>query len=153
MYGVEFVGLLFIMVYVGAIAVLFLFVIMMINTKTKNKTFWELNDIPIIITFSGILLTNIYVNFNEIFSKHPYLSEKHYFNFEYIPLDNISNLESIGQVLFNHYYMAVFIAGLILLVALIGGIKLTIEFKKSKDTSNQNNKQLSKNKESTHSFQ
>jgi len=153
MYGVEFVGLLFIMVYVGAIAVLFLFVIMMINTKTKNKTFWEFNDIPIIITLSGIILTNIYVNFNEVFSKHPKLLEKHYFNFEYIPLDNISNIESIGQILFNHYYMAVFIAGLILLVALIGGIKLTIEFKKSKDTSNQNNKQLSKNKESTHSFQ
>jgi NADH-quinone oxidoreductase subunit J len=150
MYGAEFIGLLFIMVYVGAIAVLFLFVIMMINAKQRRSTSWRINYLTLPATLVGMIFIDQFFFFNKIYSKYLYLDEN-YLSIPTISLDKISNIQAIGQVLFNEYYITVFIAGLILLVALIGGIVLTIEFKKkSSETSNSNARQLSKNKEIVH---
>lgn len=147
MYGVEFIGLLFIMVYVGAIAVLFLFVIMMINNKAPGINF--IQKYYTIRIFLGIVIcslffTEAYVGFNAIFYKRASIAEKYILQMEEIYLDKITNIDAIGQALYNEWYLAVFIAGLILLVALIGCIRLTIELKKTDKISDLQSKQLAK---------
>jgi NADH-quinone oxidoreductase subunit J len=128
-FEIEFLGLLFIMIYVGAVAVLFLFVIMMINTKKikikkLSTNFYILITISIILVyfFVNFVITSIFfncdINYNATFQE-PFI----------VDLNTLSSTEKLGQLLFNYYSSGVLIAGFILLVALIGSIYLTIDFK------------------------
>jgi NADH-quinone oxidoreductase subunit J len=139
MFNVEFIGLVFIMIYVGAIAVLFLFVIMMICTKKiaeKKKSFF------FYLIFFFLIHSLIYTTFkliNDAFLNdlHPYIFEIEYKNY-FIGFDFFNSTEVLGLALFNYYHVAVLIAGLILLIALIGAIALTINFKKEKFNKDKN---------------
>jgi NADH-quinone oxidoreductase subunit J len=150
---VEFLGLLFIMVYVGAIAVLFLFVIMMINTKKQayTKYFWV-----IYYVFSIFSLPSYYYLFyffdNWVFDEYGEDSIKHDFNSSVLIFDNLHNIQVIGQTLFNQYNIIVVFSGLILLVALIGGVSLTKVSLPVKLSNDNNSKPLSRVKNSTHKF-
>jgi NADH-quinone oxidoreductase subunit J len=129
-FGVEFLGLLFIMVYVGAVAVLFLFVVMMINTKKiiEKKT-------PFLRYFTFKILSIILFTQIDYFLNNAFFNDKNFnaiskeFNFSIIQFDHLTNIELLAQSLFNNFNMAILLAGLILLVALIGCICLTIPFK------------------------
>lgn len=125
--NLEFVSLLFILVYVGAIAVLFLFVIMMLRVKLDEfdvlfflPVNFALNSYLIIYMFSYI---QPFTYFPSVFYSSDFIC---FNNFE----ENLNEMFIIGQVLYNFGIMLVIIAGLVLLLALVGSIILSLDFKK-----------------------
>ena len=146
LFKIEFLGLVFLMIYVGAVAVLFLFVIMMINTKTIKSTTLNFNKILVGLLLSLIFFFNLsfFINrsFFNINSKDLLITEN---NNLLNQIDFLSNTEILGQCLYNNYNIGVLIAGFILLIALIGSICLTLDFKKEVKPQNKDNRQLSRN--------
>ena len=151
---VEFLSIMLIIIYVGAITVLFLFVIMMLDInilidKNNSKNFGYL---PIIFLISFIFFLETLVMFSKVFTTYYHLIEQSFFknNFFYkkfiTQLDYITNIETIGHVLYTYYSFFFLSAGIILLIALIGAVTLTKKEKK-KETSLTKNlyKQLSRN--------
>lgn len=131
MFGVEFLGLIFIMVYVGAVAVLFLFVVMMVNTKKKSINNFN-NFTLVFIALGTLLVMYIYFYINEAFHNLDYTNINENNSYFFYNISEQNNLEIIGQILFNNYNAAVLLAGYVLLIALIGGVCLTINFKDNK---------------------
>jgi NADH-quinone oxidoreductase subunit J len=152
MFEVEFIGLLFIMVYVGAVAVLFLFVVMMINVKKKSYQIKNPTIIYLNLIAGLFLWIKLYTTINATFFNSADNDAILYpFNYTLIQFDNLSNIEVIGQALYNGYNVAFILAGFILLVALIGSIHLTINFKESKKL-DESYKQLSRRYTSVYKF-
>jgi len=117
----EFLAMLLIIVYVGAIAVLFLFVVMMLNIDEVKKRIRGTSYIFTIL-ISAILMIELYIitNMADIFS----------YNFtktSMLPINpNITNTEAIGNVLYTDFIFPFQLAGGVLFVAMIGAIVLTI---------------------------
>lgn len=142
MFNAEFLGLIFIIVYVGAIAVLFLFVVMMLNVKIHENIFVKLfsknirNSI-LALFFIYLVSVILFIYLNSIFHSQNVNTE---FNNSALLFDALHNIDILGQVLYNYYLICFLVAGLILLVALIGAIVLTLRFNrvhKSQITSKQ----------------
>jgi len=124
MIGAEFLGMIMLIVYVGAVAVLFLFVVMMLNIneqitkKPSRKGF--INNISI-GSIAGII---IFLELLVVIGGWKYKSS-------FIPISNlnldqnISNTHALGRVLYTDYIHLFQISGMILLVAMIGAITLT----------------------------
>ena len=139
----EFIGLLFIMIYVGAVAILFLFVIMMIETKIHyniNYTFEKFiyTTFFIIFFYCFLKVFSIEIYDDDIFSYS--LDMPNFLEF----FDKFSNLVILGQSLYIYFFPIIIIAGLILLVALIGSIVLTINLNKNSAVINKDLRQLSR---------
>lgn len=117
MLGAEFIAMMLVVVYVGAVAVLFLFVVMMldINISEIKKGFQKF--LPIGITIGLILLIELVVVLNSEFKN--FQINKNFSN-------EISNTHLIGSVLYTDYIFLFQISGLILLIAMIGAIVLTL---------------------------
>ena len=124
MIGAEFIGMIMLIVYVGAVAVLFLFVVMMLNVS-KQKNEWlggekNSNHIPIGLLISVIIFFELII----VIGGWKYKPEL--FNSENQNIINsVSNTHSLGQVLYTDYIHIFQISGMILLVAMIGAIVLT----------------------------
>jgi NADH-quinone oxidoreductase subunit J len=118
--GSEYLAMLLIVVYVGAIAVLFLFVVMMLNVDKAKKN--EPNrKRPLLLMITALL-------FSEIFIISKFSSIKFYEKVNLYPIDkNISNVKAIGNVLYTDFILPFQISGIILFVAMIGAIVLTIK--------------------------
>jgi len=158
MFHVEFIGLIFIIIYVGAIAVLFLFVIMMLNVKNQDVNENTENNYEFDTVISSILVGAFSIPSFFIYKYIYYLQygsykEKSFLifletddNISEVPflIDELLNIEVIGQVLFNNYMICVLLAGIILLVALVGSIVLTLKFNNS-EKSQIANRQLARN--------
>ena len=125
MIGAEFLGMIMLIVYVGAVAVLFLFVVMMLNVA-QQKNQWFLSSqssrhIPIgliistIIFFELIIVVGGWKYKPELFEKTNSTSS----------FEGISNTHSLGKVLYTDYIHIFQISGMVLLVAMIGAIVLT----------------------------
>ncbi len=125
MIGAEFLGMIMLIVYVGAVAVLFLFVVMMLNVaQQKNELFVKTeysNHIPIGLIVSIIIFFELIVVIGG-WKYKPQIVES--FSTVGINLIN-SNTHSIGQVLYTDYIHLFQLSGMILLVAMIGSIVLT----------------------------
>jgi NADH-quinone oxidoreductase subunit J len=126
----EFIAMIFIVVYVGAIAVLFLFVVMMLDIKIAetNREFSKYLPFGSLIGFIFFIEIFLIMN-NEVPSLNnteSYNLTNNFFNWK-DQLDPITNLEALGQVLYTYYFVYFLIAGLILLVAMIGAIVLTMQ--------------------------
>lgn len=124
----EFLALFFIIIYLGAIAILFLFVIMMLNIKYRelqiNKQYFPLG---ILVGFS--ILFEIYKAFSQIFSKNTnfnFTNHTIYKNW-YDNLNLLPDIYVFGQILYTHYVLQVLVAGLILYIAVIGVSFLTVK--------------------------
>ena len=124
MIGAEFLGMIMLIVYVGAVAVLFLFVVMMLNvTQQKNewfKTSKSSAHIPIGLVVSVIIFFEILIVIGG-WKYKPDLIDS-------ISLEinsNLSNTHAIGTVLYTDYIHLFQLSGMILLVAMIGAIVLT----------------------------
>ncbi len=127
LFNVEFISLLLILVYVGAIAVLFLFVVMMLQVKTEpyNSSYIILISFILSLFFyfeNVFLLNKTYEFFGPLHSS--------VLEFSY-HLDSLKDIETLGQVLFNYFPIYFIVAGLLLLAALIGSIILIIDVNKS----------------------
>ena len=124
MIGAEFLGMIMLIVYVGAVAVLFLFVVMMLNVA-QQKNQWFLsedvsNHIPVGLIISAIIFFELII----VIGGWKYKPDL--FNSDNLSKTNeISNTHSLGQVLYTDYIHVFQISGMILLVAMIGAIVLT----------------------------
>jgi NADH-quinone oxidoreductase subunit J len=125
LFKVEFLALIFIIIYVGAIAVLFLFVVMMLNVKVFSVL--NILYLPFIILGIFVLLVQIYFVLEKSFFGYNTLDELTPFHFDGI-LDGLNNIDVLGQGLYNYFLVCFLLAGLILLVAMVGAIVLTLNF-------------------------
>ena len=124
MIGAEFLGMIMLIVYVGAVAVLFLFVVMMLNVA-QQKNQWFLSEssskhIPIGVIISTIIFFELIIVIGGWKYKPELLN-----NDNLLTKDSLSNTHSLGQVLYTDYIHIFQISGMILLVAMIGAIVLT----------------------------
>jgi len=143
----EFLALLFIIIYVGAIAILFLFVVMMLDTKTETSSKNSLKYIPIGSFVGLVFLCEVLVIISDNFKPNPYKDSfllNSYSNW-YEEIDSLTEIEVIGQILYTHYVLQFLIVGLILFLAVIGAIILTSTFSVQNDRSQVAFKQLSRN--------
>lgn len=124
----EFLALVFLIIYVGAISILFLFVVMMLNIKIVNSTKDIAKYIPIGNIIGGIFFFELYANISDSYLNNPYYNSflsNHYVNW-FEKIDFLTNIESIGQVLYTFYVVQFLVSGLILLVAVLGAVVLTM---------------------------
>ena len=123
MIGAEFLGMIMLIVYVGAVAVLFLFVVMMLNVAHQKNTFFKSNQgskhIPIGLFVSLIIFFELII----VVGGWKYKPELN--NISSLETTSISNTHSIGYVLYTDYIHLFQLSGMILLVAMIGAIILT----------------------------
>ena len=131
----EFLALMFIIIYVGAIAVLFLFVVMMLDLKVTSDKKDILKYFPFGSIIGGVFLTEILFVVNEAFQSNPYTEtflENTHFNW-YSRIENFTEIQSIGQVVYTQYVLQFLIAGNVLLLATIAAVVLTINTGSSND--------------------
>ena len=116
--GAEFIAMLLVIVYVGAVAVLFLFVVMMLDIDFASLRSGFTKNLPFGILLAIALLAEIIVAVSA-WKAGPTLSGHE------IPAAKIPNIVAIGQLLYSRYLFFFKLAGLILLVAMVGAIVLT----------------------------
>jgi NADH-quinone oxidoreductase subunit J len=124
MMGAEFLAMILIVVYVGAVAVLFLFVIMMLDVDFSELREGFLEYLPVGLVIGGIFMFELLLIvgawvINPAVTKTITAA---------IPT-NVSNTEALGLVLYTKYIFYFQLAGLVLLVAMIGAIVLTLRHK------------------------
>ncbi len=124
MIGAEFLGMIMLIVYVGAVAVLFLFVVMMLNVaQQKNQWFAgqaTSKHIPVGLIISTLIFFEIII----VIGGWKYKPEIFDIN-NSLASTSVSNTHSLGQVIYTDYIHVFQISGMILLVAMVGAIVLT----------------------------
>ena len=122
--GAEFLGMMMIIVYVGAVAVLFLFVVMLLNVSEQKLSWFrgsrKTKHIPIGLAVGAVILLELIVvvggwKYRDTFSETKFL------NFE----KDFTNTHAIGNVMYTEFIHLFQISGLILLLSMIGAIVLT----------------------------
>jgi NADH-quinone oxidoreductase subunit J len=122
--GAEFLAMILIVVYVGAVAVLFLFVVMMLDVDFAELKQGVLQYLPVGIVIGGIFLAEILlVVFAWVIG--PQVPQS--ITAPIPPLAKVTNTEAIGLVLYTQYVYYFEVAGLVLLVAMVGAIVLTLQ--------------------------
>lgn len=124
--GIEFIPILFIVIYVGAIAILFLFVVFLLNIKLVELRENTSRYIPIASIIAGIFLW-------QILDLVPSSSESSWIqggNYDFTNLFKLTNIQSLGVVLYTEYYFYFLVSSLILLVAMVGAIVLCLYHEK-----------------------
>ena len=126
MIGAEFLGMIMLIVYVGAVAVLFLFVVMMLNVAQQDDVLFQTptnySHLPIGLIISLVIFFELIIVVGGWKYKPDLLSVNS------INIDqNITNTHLIGNILYTEYIHLFQLSGMILLVAMIGAIVLTFE--------------------------
>ena len=116
--GAEFIAMLLVIVYVGAVAVLFLFVVMMLDIDFAQLRSGFTRNLPFGIIIAIVLLGEMVVA-TIAHKSGPMMLGRH------IPASHQPNIVALGELLYSRYLFAFELAGLILLVAMIGAIVLT----------------------------
>jgi NADH-quinone oxidoreductase subunit J len=124
---IEFLSFIFIVVYVGAIAVLFLFVVMMLDIKIaeNNQNFSKIFYVSGLVLFGTTFINESFNNEND----YLYSLNVHVNWFK--KLDLITNIEALGQILYTYYFVYIIIVGILLLIAMLGAIVLTLVINKN----------------------
>ena len=130
----EFLAMTLVIVYVGAIAVLFLFVVMMLNVSESAVKEGFLKYLPFGLILIAIFITELFVVFNFDTFEIPYNIK---INLNETSLLGINNTKLIGLYLYTDYFIVFQISGFILLLAMIGAIVLaqSNEIKLTKNSS------------------
>ena len=124
MIGAEFLGMIMLIVYVGAVAVLFLFVVMMLNVAQQKNQWFASEESSGHIPVGLIISTIIFFELIIVIGGWKYKPDL--FDLDNsISNSNLSNTHSIGQILYTDYIYIFQISGMILLVAMVGAIVLT----------------------------
>lgn len=121
----EFMSLLFVVVYVGAIAVLFLFVVMMLNLGSLKDShgFTGVTAMVVLMVLTDLLLMRLLSLDVSLTAIAPRPTHVVWVDV----LDSRTTLETLGQVLYTHYMLDLLLAGFVLLVARVGAIVLTLK--------------------------
>ena len=133
-FNLDFLGIIYIIIYVGAIAILFLFVIMMLNIKILELKDKILKYIPISFFIIIILLSIfffIYDNFFFIYEDfYNYNNNIEFYHKSIINIINSKdNIKNISSLLYTNYYIYFILSGIILLISMISSIALTLNHK------------------------
>ncbi|HMR31828.1 MAG TPA: NADH-quinone oxidoreductase subunit J [Geminicoccaceae bacterium] len=119
--GAEFLGMVLVVVYVGAVAVLFMFVVMMLDINFVRLREGFMQYLPvgalvgIILLVELVLVTGAWVFGGDVAPAQPIP-----------PPDQLTNTEALGRLLYTEYFYLFQAAGVILLIAIIGAITLTL---------------------------
>ena len=121
--GAEFLAMILVIVYVGAVAVLFLFVVMMLDINFSELREGFLNYLPVGALIGLILVVELLMVLGGwAFSPDAAISVA----VPTPPADQVTNTEALGRVIYTDYFYLFQAAGLVLLVAMIGAIVLTL---------------------------
>jgi len=135
MIGAEFLGMIMLIVYVGAVAVLFLFVVMMLNVTEKKEVKFKRSGLINNISVGSIVGAIIFLELLVVIGGWKYKGD-------FVPLSSITfnneltNTHALGNILYTDYIHLFQISGMILLVAMVGAITLT--FTKRENIKRQN---------------
>jgi NADH-quinone oxidoreductase subunit J len=124
--GAEFLAMILVVVYVGAVAVLFLFVVMMLDVDFAELRQGFLQYMPIGGLVGAILLVELILVLGGVLISPETVAST---AAPTPPLDQVSNVGAIGELLYTRYIFFFQLAGLVLLVAMIGAIVLTLRHK------------------------
>ena len=124
MIGAEFLGMIMLIVYVGAVAVLFLFVVMMLNVAQQKNQWFTGKESSKHIPVGLIIGTLIFFEIIIVIGGWKYKPDIFNIN-NSISQTSVSNTHSLGQILYTDYIHVFQISGMILLVAMVGAIVLT----------------------------
>ena len=124
MVGAEFLGMIILIVYVGAVAVLFLFVVMMLNVAQQKNQWFASKESSGHIPVGLIISTIIFFELIIVIGGWKYKPDLFDIN-NTTNNFSMSNTHSLGQVLYTDYIHVFQLSGMILLVAMIGAIVLT----------------------------
>ena len=126
----EFMALIFIVIYIGAIAVLFLFVVMMLNVKLTNSTKDVVKYFPISNFIGSFILMAISSCVMKMFPNNSYINS--FLTNTYVnwldKTDSLIDIQLLGQMSYTHYVLQFLIAGFILLIAILGASTLTLNY-------------------------
>lgn len=147
MLGINFIGLSYLLVYVGAVSILFLFILMLINVRISELVTDNNNSIPLVIMMSVIFNIALYALFpwNSVLDSsilvHENILNKFYFfklnvinNLSFVTsnvwdgaIAEVSHITSIGNIIYTAYPLWLIITSIILLLAMVGAIIITIK--------------------------
>jgi len=132
--GIKFIGLSYILVYVGAVSILFLFILMLINIRVSELISDTNNNIPLAI----LAILAFFIPYNDLIpntKSNFYLTD----DYKYIPyvtsnnwdsnITDITDIISVGNVMYTNYSIWLIITSIILLLAMVGSIVITIKQK------------------------
>ena len=123
----EFLALSFLIIYVGAISILFLFVIMMLDIKVVNSTKDLLKYFPVGSLIGIIFFLEIFYIIFNTFIKNSYSTgfySNSYTNW-FKSIDYVIDITALGQIIYTHFVIQFLLAGIILLLSVIASIILT----------------------------
>ena len=120
--GAEFIAMLLVIVYVGAVAVLFLFVVMMLDIDFATLRAGFTKSLPLGLFIAGVLLAELLLGMG---AEHIGALKIGTADGQNAALAGASNIEAIGTLLYGRYLFLFEVSGLILLVAMVGAIILT----------------------------
>lgn len=115
----EFLGLTLILVYLGAVMVLFLFVVMMLDIRLDKKQTFFWHPTPLALILGGVVAVQLIV-----------VLWKGFKNFQLPSISSKTNTYDLGILLYNEYLYAIQLAAVILLIAMIAAIALTLRDRK-----------------------
>jgi NADH-quinone oxidoreductase subunit J len=124
--GAEFLAMILVVVYVGAVAVLFLFVVMMLDVDFAELRQGFLQYLPVGALVGAIFLAELVLVVGA-WAIGPNIAQT--ITTPIPPIANVTNTEALGQILYTRYVYFFQSAGLVLLVAMIGAIVLTLRHK------------------------
>ena len=142
--GLNFIGLSYLIVYVGAVSILFLFILMLINIRVSELKNYTNNSLPLIVIilflfnntlfqlipyFNVGLGSNNVLNINTKATNLFFISSKSWDS----NLIEINHMGSIGNIMYTNYNLWLIIISLILLLAMVGAIIITIKQKTKRD--------------------
>ena len=133
--GIKFIGISYLLVYVGAVSILFLFILMLINIRVSELISDTNNNIPLAI----LVILAFFIPYNDLLPD----TKTNYFELvnvdKYIPfvssnnwdsnMTDITDIISVGNVMYTNYSIWLMITSIILLLAMVGSIVITIKQK------------------------
>jgi NADH-quinone oxidoreductase subunit J len=145
----EFLALLLITIYVGAVAVLFLFILMMLETKLTNLSKKLTLYFPFGIFVSVLFFFEVLFCVSESFEVNAY---SHFFSFLridycnwYSKIDSLTDVEVFGHILYTHFVLQFLMVGFLLFLALVGVVYLSVNSTERKSKNQAVFHQLSRN--------
>jgi NADH-quinone oxidoreductase subunit J len=133
MVGAEFLGMIILIVYVGAVAVLFLFVVMMLNVAEQKQS-WFIGKKSTHIPTGLIVSVLIFLQLLVVVGGWKY--KDNFMSISNLKISDVSNTHQLGLVMYTDYILYFQLAGVILLLSMIGAILLT--FRQRKGVKKQN---------------
>lgn len=126
----EFLALLLITIYVGAVAVLFLFILMMLETKLINLSKKLILYFPFGIFVSVFFFFEVLFCVSESFEVNAYNQFFSFLSIDYCnwygKIDSLSDVEVFGQILYTHFVLQFLLVGFLLFLALVGVVYLSV---------------------------